>query len=471
MTLAGIGPGAGVAGATADVGVEVLETGPGSAQALVPSQIAFSSRSDPTTASSAAIRVDDSTLFQPVWGVGAAMTNSSAFLIDGGLTPSQRQALIGQLFGPSGDRLTVLRISLGGSDFNAGGIRYSEDDMPPGQSDPQLRHFSLRHDQDTIRMLRLARAVNPHLRIIASPWTAPAWMKTNGSLDDSTLSGELKQQDYAVYAQYVVRFVKGYRDAGVPIFALTAQNEPVGVPAKYEGMFFPVAHEAQFVRTYLRPALRRAGLTTAIYGPDEGWDRSTYAKAEISQAGGLSGLAWHCYAGNPDDVMPHFGSMTQIMSECAPSLIRSPVGSLLSNVFNDGANAALLWNIALDPSGGPVVPPNSGCPGCAGLVTIDPGARATTYGSAFYELAQFGRFLLPGAHRIAATRLGHFESGGDGASPGIHDVAFRNRDGSDVLVVFNNSSDSFTFSVRWRGLGLVHAIPGQTIVTLRWPAG
>ncbi len=467
-------PGAAPAlGATGDSQVTALQSGPAPAQGA-PEWQTLSFQPGPVPpglASSPLIGVDDTRVFQPVWGVGAALTNSSSYLIQQGLPASARSKLIANLFSPAHAHLSFVRISIGGSDFNVGGERYSEDDVPPGQRDPSLRHFSLRRDRDTIAVLRQALRFNRHLRILASPWSSPAWMKTNDSLENVSFKGRFEPRYYASYARYFVKFIQGYQRAGVPIWGVTVENEPFGVPATYEGMSFPAPQEAHFVRSYLRPALKRARLHPYIYALDASWDGASYARTQERLAGGLDGVAWHCYVGNPDQVMPTFRSQPQVLSECAANLSGVPVSALLSDVLGDGARAAALWNIAEDPSGGPVVPPNQNCKGCQGLVTIDPGTRRLTYNQDFFSLRQFGRFLLPGAVRTFATRLGYVgELPNDPRSSGLDDVAFRNRDGSDVLVVFNRDTHPQAFVVSWRGMTLARSVPPRWTVTLRWMA-
>lgn len=458
--------------AAASPAVSLFETGPSAAPGF-PQRASLAFTTAPLGAGTGVIRVDDRRRLQPVYGVGAALTNSAADLIEHGLSARTRAALIASLFAPTQAGLVFIRISIGGSDFNAGGRRYSEDDLPPGLTDPGLRHFSLRNDRNTIAVLQLALKHDPHLRILASPWSAPAWMKTNHSLTDAQYNGTLLRRYYPSYARYFVKFIQGYLRAGVPIWGLTVQNEPLKVPATYEGMRFAARDEAVFIRDYLAPALRRAHLQTHIFGLDGSWTGAVYARAESRLAPGLAGVAWHCYGGNPDTVMSSFATTVQILSECATSLIRVPVSSLAANMFNDGASAVTLWSMAEDPSGGPVVPPNQSCHGCRGLVVIDPRTGAVTYNEEYYALAQFGRFLRPGARRISATRLGRFSTtaGGDHASPGLHDVAFRNPDGTDVLVVYNNDSALRRFAVVWHGRNLVALLPPSWTATLTWHGG
>lgn len=347
------------------------------------------------------IRVDDSRRRQPIWGVGAALTNASSELIEHDLVGPTRRALVANLFGPAGAGLAFVRVTVGGSDFNAGGRRYSEDDMP-GRADPALRHFSLAHDRDTIAVLRQALSANPHIRVLASPWSAPAWMKTNDSLQDVGFTGHLEPRYYGSYARYLVKFVQGYRRAGVPIWGLTVQNEPFGVPASYEGMELPPASEARLVDHYLRPALRRADLAPKIYALDASWDGVPYARTALRAPSGFAGVAWHCYNGNPDTAMSQFAAHSQILSECAPNLISALDPALFADVFDDGASAAALWNVALDPAGGPVVAPNQSCHGCRGVVTIDPRTGSVRYGRTSSISGSSVTSWLPG--RCGSTR-------------------------------------------------------------------
>lgn len=452
---------------------EVFQTNPGNGRYLTRlPELRFRAVSGNHARRGPVVRVDDRRSHQPIWGVGGSITNSSSFLLVQELAPPQRAQVIDQLFGPDGAHLSWIGVTIGGSDFNASGAAYSEDDMPPGQTDPQLKHFSLKNDRNTIAVLRAALHVNPEIKIIARPWSAPAWMKTNDTLTNVGFAGRLKRRYYAVYARYFVKYLEGFRRAGIPIYAITVQNEPVKVPASYEGMRLPARNAGYFVRRYLRPALRKAGLATKIYGIDESWTVAAYGRKESRAARGLDGVAWHCYAGDPDIAMRQFRPAPQVLSECANDLIAAPVPALLTDVFDDGARAAALWNIALTPFGGPVVPPDSACPVCTGIVTVDPNTHQVAYTATYYELAQFGRFLRPGARRISATRLGHFlrMSTTEQVSPGVHDVAFRNPDGSIVLVIYNDSAETERVRIVWRKLATTVGTPAGSTTTLRWSA-
>ncbi|HZZ51227.1 MAG TPA: hypothetical protein VFE65_30405, partial [Pseudonocardia sp.] len=223
------------------------------------------------------IAVSDGLRYQRVQGFGAAMTDSSAWLLMTQLPAAKRERVFDSLFGPAGIRLNYLRVPMGASDFSAKGMPYTYDDVPAGEADPTLANFSVAHDLAyIIPALRKARALNPALRLLANPWSPPAWMKANGRLDNAEHSGQVLPSAYPALAQYFVKFLQSYADDGVDVDAVTPQNEP-GVPAHYPGAELDPDGESEFISGYLAPALHDAGLTTRIYGNDLSWDKVPYA--------------------------------------------------------------------------------------------------------------------------------------------------------------------------------------------------
>ena len=189
------------------------------------------------------ISVDPSRSYQTMDGFGASITDSSAHVLYR-LDRRNRDATMRRLFSPSdGDGLSFLRQPMGASDFVAGDF-YTYDDLPAGKTDYDMRHFSIAHDRAQILpLLRQALELNPRLKVIGSPWSPPAWMKTNGSLIGGRLIDD--PRIYTAYARYFVEFVKAYEHAGVPVYAITVQNEPQNRnPSGYPGMDLPVAQEA-----------------------------------------------------------------------------------------------------------------------------------------------------------------------------------------------------------------------------------
>jgi glucosylceramidase len=457
----------------ADVPVALLQSTPAQGQDFKQLSGVSWANTAPGNTPGPVIDVDDSKRYQYLWGVGAAVTNSAAFVLSSDLDSEAREQTLRYIFGPPphNAHLSFVRISIGGSDFNQGGERYSEDDLPPGRTDPKLTHFNLLHDRYMISILQQAMAINPNIRIIATPWTAPEWMKSNDSLTNDDFKGNFLTKYSAAYAQYFVKFIEGYRRAGIPIYAITVQNEPIKVPASHEGMNFPVQEASDFIRSYLRPALREARLNTRIFGLDESYNTRSYLKAELREAGGLSGIAWHCYTGDPDTVVPTFQPLTQVLSECANTLIHSPASDIMIDGIDDGESAGDLWNLALEPDGGPVVRPDTGCPGCQGVLVVDPATHQVTYSHDFYGLGEVGSMIQRGARRIAATRLGRAIVGPKNENrfaAGLDDMAYRNPDGTDVLVVFNSAMQPMPFSVRWRGRSFAYRLPAGATTAFSW---
>ncbi len=229
----------------------------------------------------------------------------------------------------------------------------------------------------------------------------------------------------------------------------------------------------------LEPALSRAGLHPKIYGGDLGWGPNTdYASASaIGRAGSdLAGLAWHCYYGSPG-VMGRFHNadprLDEIVDECSPGLISpTPMSEIVISSVREWASTVSLWNLALDPTGGPAELPNHGCEGCVGLAMIDPATGAVSLNRAYYQLGQASAFVVPGAQRISAPHFVSYvypHAGVNVVTPGLDDVAFRNPDGSLALLAYNNAdgADPVRRSLDGRA-SLRYELPAGATVTLVW---
>ncbi|HEY2006916.1 MAG TPA: glycoside hydrolase family 30 beta sandwich domain-containing protein [Solirubrobacteraceae bacterium] len=426
------------------------------------------------------ITVDSGVRYQRFRGAGGALTDSSAWLIGTQLHPGTRAWLLRQLFGPGGINLNLIRLPIGASDFTAGRAPYSYDELPPGQSDPGLAHFSIGHDRTYILpVLRQALALAERPFILASLWSPPGWMKSNDSLSNMADTGSLLPADYGALAQYFVRFLQAYRRAGVPIQAITPQNEP-GQQTTYPGLAETESDEAAFVGGDLAPALRGAGLSTRIFGFDSNWaGEAPFASALLNSPAGpaLSGFATHCYYGAPSamaDVHAMRPGLEEIESECATGELNFPVPELEIASLREWATGVELWNLALNPRGGPVQPPNYGCFGCRGIVSIDPHTQRVRLSRTYYELGQLSRFVAPGAVRIASNNFVDYAYpflGADFASPGLDDVAFRNPNGSEALVTYNGGSKPATFSVREGRDTFTATLPVAAMTTFTWRPG
>jgi glucosylceramidase len=429
----------------------------------VQQQIAFTPEAE-TTLHPITIDVDDTQRFQTMVGFGASLTDSAAWLIGTRMNIEQRTALMRALFDPqAGIGLSALRHVAGASDFALSNYTYN--DLPEGESDPQLQRFSIDHDRKYILpVLQEALALNPELSIIGTPWTAPAWMKTSRSL----IGGSLLPEHYGTFANYLVRYVQAFAAEGVPITAITPVNEPLFEPP-YPGMLMDARQQTDFVKNHLGPAFAQAQLTTQIVIYDHNWDRIDYPTEVLNDASARSfvtGTAFHCYAGSVDaqavlhDLHP---DKTILLTECT-GLVGSPFGrdlrwamrNLFVGAIRRWATHVMAWNLALDEASGPQ---NGGCSICRGVVTIEQASGAVTYNVEYYALGHASLAARPGATRIESTSL----------TGNIETVAFQNPDASKGLIVFNDGAFSQTFSIRWAGFALSYTLPAGAVATLKWP--
>jgi glucosylceramidase len=437
----------------------------------------------PATPKLPTIQIQAADRLQTFKGVGGAMTDSSAWLLEDQLAPGTRARVMRKLFGPGGIALHFILLPIAATDFTADGIPYSYDDVAAGQADPTLADFSIAHDDAyIIPALRQAQALARHAFVLATPWSAPAWMKTNGSLanpgDDL---GWLKQADYGAMAQYFVKFLRAYRASGIHIDAITPQNEP-GQQTDYPGMSMSESDESALIASDLAPALRAAHLHTLIYGYDNDWfsPEIPFAPELLSgpAAADLAGISSHCYFGSPtvmSALHQQAPALDEVVSECAMGSLPFNTSQLEIASLRNWASSVALWNLALDPSGGPVQAPNAGCQHCTGIVTIDPTTHRATFTRDYYQLGQLSKYVAPGAVRL---RSNHFVSYGyvpgipdvpsTFTSAGLDDVAFQNPDGQRVLVAYNGATQPVRFTVADDGGSFDYRLAAGTTATFVW---
>ena len=441
-----------------------LTTGDGSKLLSREADVHFDSGTPPATL--LRIVVDEATTYQEMVGFGAAITDASAWLIQSKLAPAQREALLQELFGPSpGLGLSFTRLTMGASDFSL--HQYSYDDMPAGQTDSMLAHFSIDSNRAyVLPVVKRALVINPQLKIMASPWSPPGWMKTSGSL----IQGTLRPEAYGPLAEYFGRYIEAYRAEGVPVYAITVQNEPHYEPPTYPGMRLEPPARAQFIGQYLGPLFAQRGIGTIILDWDHNWDdyqSPLQVLADTAAPRYIAGVAWHCYGGDVSaqtlvhDAHPEKDTYFTECSggEWAPNFadnLKWFVGTLIIDATRDWAKGVLLWNLALDENHGPHT---GGCGDCRGVVTITSGSGAVTRNVEYYALAHASRFVRPGARRIASTS----------GVAGVQSVAFRNADdGSKALIVVNTAAQDRAFTVLWGNQSLRYTLPAGAVVTFVW---
>jgi glucosylceramidase len=424
------------------------------------------------------VSIDEGARGQTVKGFGGAMTDTSAWLIYDMLSPSARTSLMNALFGTSGIHLSFVRVPMGASDFTSGRRPWSYDDLPAGQSDPSLAHFSIAHDTAfTIPTLQQALSINPGLFVLANPWSPPGWMKTNDEMSNVGNIGSLKPADAGPLAAYFVKFLQAYAADGIDVNAVTPQNEP-GQSSNYPGMNMSEPQEAAFVHDELAPALKAAQLDTKIYGYDWGWPsnqiRRAYTLARSKVAGDLAGISTHCYRGDPTTISVLHAEaprLDEIVAECSPGIMPAPTAEVAIGSMRNWVSALALWNLALDPRGGPVQAPNRACAHCTGIVTIDESSHRITFTRDYYQLGQLSKFVLPGAVRLGSN---HFVSyvrptqHRSMATSGLDDVAFENPDRSRALVAYNTSTAAIAFAVKDGGKSFAYTLPARATGTFIW---
>ncbi|WP_212914608.1 glycoside hydrolase family 30 beta sandwich domain-containing protein [Streptomyces sp. TS71-3] len=413
------------------------------------------------------IQVDDSKQYQAFEGGGASFTDTAAWLMNssGALSQSARDEAMTKLFDPQqGIGLDFIRNPIGGSDLARTG--YTFDDMPAGQTDESLSHFSIDHDlADVLPLTKQARQLNPDTKVMGSPWSAPAWMKDNDSLDQ----GWLQSKYYAAYAQYFVKYLQAYKAGGVPVDYVSVQNEPTCCSG-YPSMQWNGSGLAYFTKTDLLPALQQAGLSTKVLALDWNWNRyDEYAAETVGDAAvrgnpNFGGMAWHGYEGDVGeqstihDRYPDIGVFDTEHSggTWVANQQHDDMHNLIDYTRNWGSSW-VKWSLAVDQNGGPH---NGGCGTCTGLITVHNGddrSGQVDYTIEYYTMGHLTKFVRPGAHRIDST-----------ADPSVMNVAWQNPDGSKALIAYNDTGSIQTADIGWNGEHFTYDLPAGASATFTW---
>ncbi len=413
------------------------------------------------------ITIDSTALMQEIEGFGAALTGSSAYLMNRKLTATERGTLLNDLFDvESGIGISYLRMSIGASDFSP--VAFTYDDMPSGETDFNLDHFSIATDEeDVVPVFKEILQIAPDIKILGSSWSPPAWMKTNANLK----GGTLKPEAYDVYARYFVEYLRAYEQHGIAIDAVTLQNEPLYNAAPYPCMKMTAEEQLVFIKDYVGPLFQAEGIKTKIIIYDHNWDNTDYPisildNAEVSQY--VAGSAFHAYGGD-------VGAMS-IVHNAHPDkgLYFTEIGggdwatdfsvNLLWNMNNifigttkNWSKNALLWNLALDQDSGPN---NSGDEITRGVVTIDNTSGAVTKNVEYYAIGHMSKFVRPGAFRIGSSASTYISQ--------LEFVAFMNSDGSKVIVLANSGADTKTVTIKQGERQFNYSIPGKAVATVVW---
>lgn len=437
----------------------------GSQTKLLSKQANGASIYDSNATEDPSISVDFSQQYQEIEGFGAALTGSSANVINA-MNPAQKDALLKDLFSPTdGIGLSYLRLTIGASDFSL--TNFSYNDVAAGQTDADLANFSIAKDEtDVIPVLQGIKTYAPNIKIMGSPWSAPAWMKTSQSMN----GGSLKPEWYNAYGNYFVKYINAYAAHGINIHAVTPQNEPLHEIDTYPTMKMTSAEQTEFIKNSLGPKFRTAGINTKIIAYDHNFDVPSYPMDVMNDpdaAQYVDGSAFHAYAGDPSamtQVHAAFPNKNLYFTEISggqwstdfTSNLNYNVGTILIGTTRNWSKNVLLWNLALNTTYGPT---NGGCKDCRGVVTIN-ASGAVTKNIEYYALAHFSKFVKPGAKRVNSTTFDN--------SLNMQNVAFVNTDGSKVLVVLNQSSSARKFAVKVGNNKISYSIEPNAAATIVW---
>ncbi len=392
---------------------------------------------------SAIIEIKDSLTYQTIDGFGYTLTGGSAIHING-MGASERQALLDELFRTDSNNIGVsyLRLSIGASDLSDHVFSY--DDLPKGQTDPDLQRFSIDPERkDLIPVLKQILAINPGIKILGSPWSPPVWMKDNGD----SRGGSLKPRWYGTYARYFVKYIQAMQQEGIPIDAITIQNEPLH-PGNNPSMLMLPEAQADFLKNHLGPAFQSAGIKTKIILYDHNADRIDYPMsilADTAAARYADGSAFHLYGGVIEDLTKVHDAYPEKNLYFTEQWVGAPgnfagdfswhINTLIIGATRNWCRTVLEWNLSSNPSLTPYTD-RGGCNLCLGAVTID--SNRVVRNPAYYVIAHASKFVRPGSVRI-----------GSNVPAGLNNVAFKSPDGKIVVIVQNNGKQQREFTVRY----------------------
>lgn len=405
------------------------------------------------------VLIDDNKKAQTILGFGAALTDSSCYLLNR-LPEDQKQKVMDELFNPSKMGMSTARIAIGSSDYAL--VPYSFDD---GDEDPELKRFSIKHDEENILpILRMARKAYPDLFIFGSAWSPPGWMKPNKSM----LGGNMPRKHLGTYAQYFAKFLKGYESAGVPVQAVTVNNEvDTDQDGRMPACVWPQEIEVDFVGLNLGPVLEREKINTKIWLLDHNynlWGRVCNELENADVRKYANGVAWHPYAGSPQamkKVLARYPGLGMHWTEDGPDVDEpgyasnwTKWGKLYSEALQNSCNSITGWNLALDEVGRPNIGPFK----CGGMITIDSKSQKITYSGQYWGTVHFSKVIRPGAKLISS----------ESKQAELSHTVVQNPDGNFAAVLTNSAKAPVEVCLRWRQSQCKVQLPADSITSLSW---
>ncbi|QIK54970.1 glucosylceramidase [Dysgonomonas sp. HDW5B] len=427
------------------------------------------------------ITLDPSVKYQEMDGFGAAITGSTCYNLLK-MTPENRAKLLKETFDPvDGVGYSYIRISIACSDFSLEDYTYCD---KPGIENFEMHELDKR---DLFPILKEILAINPNIKIMASPWTPPKWMKVNNLKDrkpfDSWTSGQLNPDYYQDYATYFVKYIQAMEKEGFNIESITIQNEPLN-RGNSASLYMTWQEQRDFIKSALGPAFEKNGIKTKIVVYDHNYDYDVnkpenadqgqyplkiYEDAEAAKY--IDGAAYHAYGGDKEELLKiHEGRPDKNLyfTEMSIGLWGNGYdfgGDLMWNMrevcigtINNFNKAVIMWNFMLDDKHAPFRP--GGCDICLGAIDINSSDYATmTYNSHYYTMAHLSKVIKPGARRIKAE---------GNTSAKIHYSAFENPDGSYSVVLLNEEDTAQRISIAEGKYIFTHEIPAKAVVSYIW---
>ena len=412
-----------------------------------------------TTNVNISITVNPEVTYQEMDGFGFSLTGGSALHLNN-MSSSERTTILTELFSEDNLGISYLRVSIGASDLDAEPFTYN--DLPNGETDENLDQFSIARDQDNlIPVLNEILEINPNIKIMGSPWSAPSWMKTN----NNSIGGSLMPQYFATYANYFVKYIQAYEAAGITIDAITVQNEPHH-DGNNPSMYMEPTDQALFIKNHLGPAFETANIDTKIIIWDHNADNPWYATSILDDAEAnpyIDGSAFHLYAGSinnlntvhnlhPDKNLYFTEQWVGVNSEFDDNLLWH-TRELIVGATRNWCKTVLEWNLASNSSLQPHTP--GGCTECLGGITINGNNVQRNVG--YYIIGHASKFVRPGSHRISSNY-----------STDLPNVAFKTPTGDIVVIVVNNTAVDKSFNIKTPGESISTSLEAGAVGTYVW---
>lgn len=406
--------------------------------------------------------IDDTRTYQEIDGFGCSLTGGSALHIYR-MDPAARAALLQELFATGGNNIgmSYLRVSIGASDLDEKVFSYN--DLPAGETDPEVKKFDLGYDKlYLIPVLKEILAINPKIKIMGSPWSAPVWMKTN----NDSRGGSLKPEYYDAYARYFVKYIQAMKAEGIVIDAITIQNEPLH-PGNNPSMFMPDTAQALFIKRSLGPAFKSNNIKTRIIVYDHNADRpdyplTIYKDAEASQY--VDGAAFHLYGGKIEALSGVHNAFPEKNLYFTEQWVGAPgdmvkdiswhVKTLIIGGTRNWCRTILEWNLANNPENKPHTD-RGGCDRCLGAVTID--GNLVSRNPAYYTIAHASKYVRPGSVRIESSLV-----------KDLPNTAFKTSGGKIVLIIYNAGEKTKRFNVKSKSKSFSLSLDKESAATLVW---